>query len=54
MPLVSPDTTPTTAADEPERWPLLLRLWPVYPLFGFLALQFLLFIARKPQRDKTG
>ncbi len=32
---------------EPERWPLLVRLWPVYPLLAFLALQLLLTVARK-------
>lgn len=33
-----------------NRWPLLLRFWPVYPLLAFLGLQFLLVVARRPRR----
>ena len=32
---------------EPAHWPLVWRLWPVYPLLAFLALQFLLLVARR-------
>jgi hypothetical protein len=31
-----------------EKWPLWLRLWPVYPLVAFLLLQFLLLLAKRP------
>jgi len=37
----------TSQADDSDRWPLVLRLWPVYPLLAFLALQLLLMVARK-------
>jgi predicted dehydrogenase len=36
--------------DFPRQWPLVVRLWPVYPLVAFLALQFLLIVARRPGR----
>ena len=32
---------------DPARWPLLLRLWPVYPLALFLLLQLLRFVFKK-------
>ncbi len=38
--------------DDPERWPLWLRLWPVYPLAAFLLLQ-LLRLVMKRKRVKT-
>ncbi len=38
--------------DQPSSWPMLLRLWPVYPLALFLLLQFLrLIMKRKPTAD---
>lgn len=33
-----------------DEWPLWFRLWPVYPLFAFLVLQFLVYVAR-PGRE---
>jgi hypothetical protein len=33
---------------EPERWPLLVRMWPVYPLAVFLLLQLFRLVFRKP------
>jgi hypothetical protein len=42
------DTTVTLPADEPPEptRPLLLRIWPVYPLLAFLALQLFVRFAR--------
>lgn len=35
----------------PERWPLWLRLWPVYPLALFLSFQFLKIVIRTEPKD---
>lgn len=40
------------AANVPK-WPLWVRLWPVYPLLGFLVLQFLLLLAKRASRDDS-
>lgn len=41
--------------DAPPRWPLWARLWPVYPLAGFLALQLLLNLTRSGEkREERG
>ncbi|MCA9207871.1 MAG: hypothetical protein KDA55_05925 [Planctomycetales bacterium] len=45
----------TAVADQSAtpRWPLWLRLWPVYPLALFLVLQFLLIVSKKPKRNSA-
>jgi hypothetical protein len=44
--LIEPSESP-----EPSRWPLLWRLWPVYPLLFFLSLQLLLLVAKRRKRE---
>jgi predicted dehydrogenase len=38
---------------EKPRWHILLRLWPVYPLLAFLAMQALLVVAKSGQKDRS-
>jgi len=38
---------------EKPRWHILLRLWPVYPLLAFLALQFLLMVAKSGRNEQS-
>ncbi len=42
----------SNGADEQERWPLWLRLWPVYPLAVFLAFQFLRLVIRTEVKSR--
>jgi hypothetical protein len=56
-PINGPSVDAATDETPGRSWPLLIRLWPVYPLAIFLLLQLLLFVARKPSgnqgRQKT-
>ena len=42
----------SSKTDLPERWPLWLRLWPVYPLILFLSFQFLKIVIRTEPKDR--
>lgn len=44
------DATPAASPDGASKWPLAVRLWPVYPLVAFLLMQFLLLLAKRPAR----
>lgn len=39
-------------AEQANRWPLYLRLWPVYPLLLFLGLQSLLMVAKRSKSER--
>ncbi len=54
MPLIDDPSAiaPPDDADQLPRWHLLVRLWPVYPLLAFLALQLLLFVAKRESKAR--
>jgi len=53
MPLLaSPEEVVGTPGQDKPRWHILLRLWPVYPLLAFLALQTLLLVAKFGKNEK--
>jgi hypothetical protein len=53
MPLLAnPDEVLEMRDLDKPRWNILLRLWPVYPLLAFLALQALLMVAKSGHSEK--
>ena len=51
MPLLSPEELSSAGEPDKPRWHILIRLWPVYPMLAFLALQALLIVAKSGQKS---
>lgn len=51
MPLLTSPAEVVGNSQETPRWHILLRLWPVYPLLAFLALQALLVVAKSGKKE---
>ena len=55
MPMVtSPEEILENRGEDIPRWHFLLRLWPVYLLLAFLALQPLLWVAKSGKNERRG